>query len=117
MHAGSNKTIEAISTDPAAIGFTGTGYGSVGVRAVPIISMPDGQAMLPTFANASSGSYPLGRPLYLVLNHKPGEKLDPLRFAFLQFIFSKTGQAMVAMNGYSPLPAGVAKQQLHTLPK
>lgn len=115
MHDGSRKTVEAISADPAAIGFTGIDYQSEGVRAVPIVPTPGGPAVMPTFTDASSGSYPLGQPLYLVLNHKPGEKLDPLRAAFLEFIYSKTGQAMVAIGGYSPLPAAVAKGQLQQI--
>lgn len=112
MHPGSTKTVEAVAADPAAIGFTGIGYRGEGVRAVPIVSEPGGPAVAPEFAAASEGRYPLARPFYLVLNHKPGQPLDPLRAEFLRFFYSRTGQAIVVMDGYSPLPADIARGQL-----
>lgn len=111
-HPGSSISVAAVAADPAAVGFTSIGYGSEGVRAVPIVTTPGRPAVVPSFAAVSEGRYPLGRPFYLVINQKPGEPLDPLRTEFLRFLYSRQGQVMIAMDGYSPLPAEVAKRQL-----
>lgn len=117
QHPGSAKTVEAIAADVAAIGFTGIGYAADGVRAVPIVTEPGGVAVSPEFAAAMEGRYPLARPFYLVLNHKPGDTLDPLRAAFLHLLYSKTGQAVIALDGYPPLPAAIARGQLQQIDK
>ena len=57
--------------------------------------------------NIVSKKYPLGRYLYLYVNKKPNESLDPLRLEFLKYVLSKEGQEVVVKDGYLPLPADV----------
>ena len=45
-------------------------------------------------------------------SHKPGSEMDPLRREFLRYMMSKEGQSDVVKDGYYPLPARIAKQQL-----
>lgn len=49
--------------------------------------------------------YPLGRYLYLYVNKKPNEALDPLRLEFLKYVLSRQGQRIAVKDGYLPLPA------------
>ena len=37
------------------------------------------------------------------MNQKPGEKLEPLVYEFIQFALSKEGQEVVIKDGYIPL--------------
>ena len=62
-----------------------------------------------------SGKYPLNRFLYIYINRAPGKPLDPLVKEFVKFIFSKEGQEVVVKDGYLPLPAEIAKQELAKL--
>ena len=64
---------------------------------------------------AYSGDYPLARFLYLSVNYKPGSRLDDLRGEFVRFIFSREGQEVVVKDGYLPVPATVAREELKSV--
>ena len=70
-------------------------------------------AWRPTADNAYSGSYPLARFLYVYVNKAPGKTLDPLTREFVKLIVSKEGQEGVVKDGYFPIPATVAKEELN----
>ncbi|HEX6984354.1 MAG TPA: hypothetical protein VF170_03205, partial [Planctomycetaceae bacterium] len=61
---------------------------------------------------AYTGEYPLARFLYVYVNAKPGEPLDPLRREFIKYVFSKQGQEAVVKDGYFPIPAPLAAKEL-----
>ena len=111
---GSSSVVQSIASDKYGIGYSGIGYMTSDVRAVPL-SVETGSAaeMIPaTPENAYTGDYPLARFLYLSINYKPGSKLDDLRAEFIKFIFSQQGQEVVVKDGYFPVPAGVAREEL-----
>jgi phosphate transport system substrate-binding protein len=62
--------------------------------------------------NAYTGEYPLARFLYVYINHRPGSQLDPLRREFVRYIFSRQGQEDVVKDGYYPVPALIAEEDL-----
>ena len=62
--------------------------------------------------NAYSGSYPLARFLFVYVNKAPGKPLDPLTREFVKLILSKEGQEVVIKDGYFPIPASIAKEEL-----
>ena len=66
-----------------------------------------------TADNAYSGSYPLARFLYVYVNKAPGQALDPLTREFVKLIVSKEGQEGVIKDGYFPIPASIAKEELN----
>lgn len=107
---GSSAVVQAIASDKYAIGYSGIGYRTADVRALPIASHTDSAAVEPTAANAYSGDYPLARFLYLSVNRKPSTPLDPLRREFLRYVLSASGQGDVKKDGYLPLPAAVVEQ-------
>jgi len=61
------------------------------------------------------GKYPLARYLYVYVNQKPGAELDPLRREFIRFVFSQDGQASVIKDGYFPVNAKIAGEELSKL--
>jgi phosphate transport system substrate-binding protein len=107
---GSSAVVQAIASDKYAIGYSGIGYKTADVRALPLAAQPDAAAVEPVAANAYSGDYPLARFLYLSCNRKPSAPLDPLRREFLRYVLSATGQGDVKKDGYLPLPAAVVEQ-------
>lgn len=114
---GSSSVVQSIASDKYGIGYSGIGYMTSDVRAVPL-STDTGRhpVMIPaTPENAYTGDYPLARFLYLSVNYKPGSKLDDLRAEFVRFVFSRQGQEVVVKDGYFPVPATVAREELQAV--
>ncbi|MBC8328532.1 MAG: phosphate ABC transporter substrate-binding protein [Planctomycetes bacterium] len=108
---GSASVVQSVTSDPFAIGYSGIGYRTSGVRAVPLSE--DGDEFFEAkLENVVSGDYPLGRFLNLYINKAPNAELDPLRREFLRFLFSKEGQEIVIKAGYLPITAEVAAEEL-----
>lgn len=107
---GSATVVQAVASDRYGIGYSGIGYKTADVRAVPIAKTPPAKAIEASVENAYSGEYPLSRFLLLYVNKKPGEALDPLRKEFLTFVLSKQGQETVLKDGYFPLTPALRDQ-------
>jgi phosphate transport system substrate-binding protein len=109
---GSSAVVQAVANDKFAIGYSGIGYRTAGVRAVAVAAKDGDAPVAPEPANAYSGDYPLARFLLLSVNHKPGGQLDPLRREFIRYVLSASGQADVKKDGYLPVTAEVAREAL-----
>ena len=112
---GSASVVQAVAADRAGIGYSGIGYSTSGVRAVPLSEAKGGKAYSATLENVLSGDYPLARPLLLYVAANPGKPMDPLVREFLRFVLSKEGQQIVIKDGYLPLSAAMVKQELTKL--
>ncbi len=109
---GSSAVVQGVASDKGGIGYSGIGYITADVRAVPLSFDESGEYQEAVAANAYSGEYPLSRFLWLYVNYKPGSQLDPLRREFVKYIVSKDGQQNVIKDGYYPLSAELAKDIL-----
>lgn len=109
---GSAAVVNGVANDRGAIGYSGIGYKTSEVRAVPLAKTEKDKLVEPTFENALAGKYPLGRMLYVYVAKKPGEPLSPLVKEFLKFVLSKEGQEIVIKDGYGPLPLAIQQRQL-----
>ncbi len=108
---GSSTVVQAVASDRYAIGYSGIGYKTADVIAVPLAAAADSSPVEASPENAYTGEYPLARFLYLYVNKKPGESLDPLRKEFLRFVLSRQGQETVVKDGYYPLTEALCAQQ------
>jgi phosphate transport system substrate-binding protein len=109
---GSASVVQGVTVDRYGIGYSGIGYATAGVRAVPIAEK-EGAACVEAMAdNAYAGTYPLARFLYVYINKPPGKSLDPLTREFVKFMVSKEGQEVVVKDGYFPIPASIAKEEM-----
>ncbi|MGK0443214.1 MAG: phosphate transport system substrate-binding protein [Bermanella sp.] len=111
---GSASVVQAVSSSVNGVGYSGMGYQTSSVRAVPL-SKKGGKYVSATPENAVNGSYPLSRFLYVYVNKKPNGALAPIEREFLKMILSQQGQDIVAKDGYIPLPAKVVKKTLKSL--
>jgi phosphate transport system substrate-binding protein len=109
---GSSSVVQAVASDRFAMGYSGIGYKTADVKALPLSANPGEPFVTATPANAYSGEYPLSRFLLLYVNAKPGSQLDPLRREFTRYIFSKEGQSDVIKDGYYPVTAEIAGEAL-----
>ena len=111
----SEGVVRGVASDKSAIGYSGLGYKTNEVRTVPLASY-DGGKCYDTSAEATfSGDYPIARYLYIYLNKKPNEQLDPLRTEFIKYILSKDGQTQTEMGGYYPITNVIREQDLKRL--
>jgi phosphate transport system substrate-binding protein len=109
---GSASVVQGIEKDAYGIGYSGIGYATSGVRAVPL-SPADGQpAVAASSENAANGSYPLARFLHIYVNKAPSRSLDRLTAEYLRFILSTQGQRVIIKAGFDPLDANTASVQL-----
>jgi phosphate transport system substrate-binding protein len=113
--AGSAAVVQAVASDKYAIGYSGIGYKTADVRAVPLAKSGKSAPVEALPENAYSGKYPLARALYVYVNYKPRSELDPLRREFIKYVFSKEGQTDVIKDGYFPVPASVAAKALKSV--
>ncbi len=111
---GSSSVVQSVASDKYGIGYSGIGYMTADVRAVPLAGA-SGPAVAATPDNAYSGEYPLSRFLYMYVNYRPGSQLDPLRREFVKYVFSQQGQSDVVKDGYFPVTKFVADEQLKQL--
>jgi phosphate transport system substrate-binding protein len=111
---GSASVVQSVSTSLNALGYSGIGYKTASVRALPL-SKNGTDYVEPTPENAVTGKYPLARSLYVYINKKPGQDLQPLDREFLKLVLSKVGQEVVVKDGYIPLPAKVVEKQMKDL--
>jgi phosphate transport system substrate-binding protein len=109
---GSASVVQGITVDRFAMGYSGIGYATAGVRAVPIAEKEGGRCVEAEADNAYAGTYPLARFLYVYVNKAPGKPLDPITREFVKLMVSKDGQEAVIKDGYFPIPASIAKEEL-----
>jgi phosphate transport system substrate-binding protein len=112
---GSASVVEGVAKDVSAIGYSGIGYATSGVRALPLSDKKGDTVYEANYANVLSGKYPLSRMLYIYVAKKPGEPLPKVVEEFLKYALSKEGQQVVVKDGYDPLPAAAAANQLKAL--
>jgi phosphate transport system substrate-binding protein len=107
---GSSAVVQGVASDKFAIGYSGIGYKTADVLAVPLAEDADSEFVPAELEHLES--YPLRRFLLVYLNHKPLSQLDPLRAEFLRYVFSAEGQQDVIRGEYLPVSAEVAQQDL-----
>ncbi|SIS39755.1 PstS family phosphate ABC transporter substrate-binding protein [Neptunomonas antarctica] len=112
---GSASVVQSVSTSLNSIGYSGIGYQTSSVRALPL-AKEEGDAFIEaTPDNAVTGTYPLARFLYVYVNKKPNTALAPMETEFLKMVMSKVGQEVVVKDGYIPLPSKVVAKQMADL--
>ena len=111
---GSASVVQSVASSLNALGYSGIGYKTSSVKAVPIAKK--GKSFVAaTKENALNGSYPLSRFLYVYVNKHPNKPLAKMDAEFVKMILSKQGQKIVEKDGYIPLSSKVASKELAKL--
>lgn len=112
---GSSSVVQGIASDKYGIGYSGIGYKTADVRALPLATEAGEELVEAIPANAYTGEYPLARFLWVYVNYKPGSRLEPLRGEFLKYAYSRQGQLDVVKDGYFPITADIARKALRSV--
>jgi len=108
---GSASVVQSVAGGLNAIGYSGIGYKTSGVRALPLAKKEGETVYEASEENAVGGKYPLARVLYVYVNKAPNKPLPPMEAEFFKMVLSKVGQETVVKDGYLPLPAALAAKE------
>jgi phosphate transport system substrate-binding protein len=106
---GTSAVTNAVIKDPAAIGYGGVGYfvGQSGLKVLSVKKDDKSEAVSPLKADGNvdyeaawSKRYPVWRHLYMYAGFKPKGEIK----AYMDWILSPEGQALVEKEGFVPLP-------------
>lgn len=100
---GTAAVLQSVAKEKNGIGYGGAAYG-VGAKHLNIRKTSAEEAVEPTEENVVNGKYPISRYLYIYVN--PALEKGEVA-AYLKWIRSDEGQAVVKDVGYFPLPAGL----------
>lgn len=85
-------------------------------KAIGLSQKTGGKCVYPTVQTVYDHSYPLSRYVYIFVNRKPGERLDPAVKEFLRAALSREGQQQVTNDGvFIPLMPHVVREELAKL--
>lgn len=112
---GSASVVQGITEDKFAMGYSGIGYKTSGVKTLALSDKKGDKVYDGSYENVLNGDYPLSRYLYLYIVKSPTKPLDPLVKEFLKFVLSYEGQEIVVKDGYLPLSYDVVMEQLQML--
>jgi phosphate transport system substrate-binding protein len=100
---GSASVVQGVTEDTFAMGYSGMGYRTSGVKALELAKDENGPYAKADAADVYAGRYPLARMLFVYVNQKPGQAPDPLVREFLRFVLSRDGQEVVVKAGFLPI--------------
>jgi phosphate transport system substrate-binding protein len=111
---GSKEVVELVSHTPTAIGYSGMGYATAGVKMLDISLSESAPAIPITVENTQNRRYPLARSLQIYTLGEPQGAVKN----YIDWILSPAGQKIVEDNGYVPVPANspdTAAKDLHSM--
>jgi phosphate transport system substrate-binding protein len=112
---GSAEVVKMVAADKYAIGYSGIGYLTDGVRTVPLAATVGDKCYDTSPASTYSGNYPLSRYLYIYLNKAPTMPLDPPMLEFVKYILSRDGQTQTVRSGFYPITSATRTTALPKL--
>lgn len=112
---GSASVVQGVSASINGIGYSGMGYVTAGIKAVPLAKKEGEPFYEANPENAANGKFPLARMLYVYVNNPANKPMEPAVKEFMTLVLSKQGQEVVFKDGYVPLPKAVAARELAKL--
>jgi phosphate transport system substrate-binding protein len=96
---GSKEVVELVASTPTAIGYSGMGYATAGVKMLKVRKTAADPAYEPSVANTLAKDYPIARSLELYTLGEPEGAVQH----YIRWILSDAGQKVVEATGYVPL--------------
>jgi phosphate transport system substrate-binding protein len=112
---GSEAVVASVTGDLNAIGYSGIGYKTAEVRAVPVAPTGSKKCFDAGFENTYTRKYPLARGLYVYVLKDPKTPIDTLSGEFVKYVLSRDGQAQAKKGGYYPITRNIREHELTRL--
>jgi phosphate transport system substrate-binding protein len=97
---GSKEVVELVASTPTAIGYSGMGYATSGVKKLKVKKSASDPACEPSIATTLAKTYPIARSLEVYTLGEPEGAVKK----YIDWILSDAGQKVVETTGYVPLP-------------
>ncbi|RJG11274.1 PstS family phosphate ABC transporter substrate-binding protein [Massilia cavernae] len=111
-----NVAAEDMAKRPGGLTYALLANKTPNVRVVPLAARAGDPYYMPTLENVYSHKYPLSRFVYIYINKKPGQPIEPKTKEFLKMVLSKQGQQIVADERvYIPLNNEIVRAELAKL--
>jgi phosphate transport system substrate-binding protein len=98
---GSKEVVELVSSTPTAIGYSGMGYATPGVKMLKVKNSAGDAAFEPNVANTLAKTYPIARSLQVYTLGEPEGAVKK----YINWLMADAGQKVVEASGYVPLAA------------
>lgn len=95
---GTAAVVNAVTKEKFSIGYGGAAYAK-GIKIIKVKKDAAAAGIAPSDATVKDGSYPLSRPLFFYTRGKPAGEAK----AFIDWVLSAEGQAIVLKVGYFPI--------------
>lgn len=115
MAPSSSAVVAAIARDKTAIGFSGIGYRTEGVKALAIATDGNSPYIEPSMDAEQAVNYPLARFLYIVTAPAKDGNLNAQQREFLRLVLSEPGQSIVQEQGFVPVAPSRIRELRKTL--
>jgi len=116
-YSDSVELVKGVAQDPSAIGYSGIGFLTDGVRTVALAREQNQPYIEASLENVGNAKYPLSRFLFIYVNKPPAAPLSTLELEFLKYVLSAQGQEVVKKQGFVPLHNGIAAKELEVIMK
>ncbi|MBT6849221.1 MAG: phosphate ABC transporter substrate-binding protein [Planctomycetaceae bacterium] len=97
--SGSADVVSMVEKTLGAIGYSGMGYATDGVKMLKVKIDTDSPSVAPNAANVTNGTYPISRPLLIYTPTIPTGIVKD----YLDWILGTTGQSIIEEMGYVPV--------------
>jgi phosphate transport system substrate-binding protein len=111
----SEAVVANVGADTSGIGYSGIGFKTANVRAVPLAAYDGRPCIEATEATTFAGRCPIARYLYVFVNKNPKQPLDALRTEFIKYVLSKEGQERTIEGGFYPINNEIRQAELNKL--
>jgi phosphate transport system substrate-binding protein len=106
---GSKEVVELVASTPTAIGYSGMGYATEGVKMLKVAPKQGEPGVAPSVEATLNKSYPIARSLHVYTLGEP----EGAAKKYLDWLLSEPGQKIVENSGYVPVAANAADQAKH----
>ncbi|HVN75938.1 MAG TPA: phosphate ABC transporter substrate-binding/OmpA family protein [Thermoanaerobaculaceae bacterium] len=96
------EILNAVANDPGAVSYVGLGWIRPTIKPLAVATRTGDAGIEPSSETVRTGRYPLYRALYMYVP----DTAAPTTLAFLRFVLSREGAAVVNANGFIPVDAG-----------
>ncbi len=97
---GSREAADLVEKTPCAIGYSGMGYLTKGIKSLCVSKTKDAACVTPSLETATDKTYPIARELYMYTSGTPSVEVK----AYMDWTQTAGAQEIIIKSGYVPVP-------------
>jgi phosphate transport system substrate-binding protein len=97
---GSREAVDLVEKTPCAVGYSGMGYVTKGVKSLCVSKTKDAACVTPTLETATDKTYPIARELYMYTSGSPSPEVK----AYMDWTQTDAAREIIIKSGYVPVP-------------